>query len=112
VSARANNRRLGFHGAYDGEHVAAHRHVVPVAFEVADQPSRTLDAQHRHLVETGRSHFPSEILGTVEIGRREIVDAPGLVAMLTVHKIPIAHSGKARIGRKVAREAVEGRCIA
>src|SRR5262245_9540667 len=83
VSARANNRRLGFQGAGDGEQVVPRRHVVPAAFEIANQPSRTFDTEHCHFVETGRSHFPCEILRAVEIGRREIVDAARLVAMLT-----------------------------
>jgi hypothetical protein len=112
MRARAPNRRLLFELAGHAEDVLPPPWIVPACLEVSEKPPWPLDSMNTYELEAGRTDLSGQILGRVEIARREVFPPFRPVAMLPFGEIALDDRRKARVGEEISHDAVERRGVA
>ncbi len=75
--------------------------------DVRENPSRSLYAVEAAHVEARVGYLSPQLLWPMEIGRREVVEALGRVAVLAVEEVILDDAGVALVRIEIARKAVE-----
>ena len=111
MRARTPNRRLLLELASHAEDVLPPPWIVPAFLEISEKPPRPLDSINASESEAGRTDFRGQILGRVEIARREVLLPFRPVAMLPIGEIAFDDRGKPRVGEEISSDAVERRRV-
>ena len=112
MRARAANRRFLFELAGHAKDVLPPPWIVPAFLEIGEEPPRPLDSIDASESEARRADLRGQILGRVEIARREVLLPFRSVAMLPVGEVALDDRREPRVGEEISRDAVERRRVA
>src|SRR5262245_36507295 len=87
VRADSDHGRLGLQEAGDIQHVLPERRVLPPGVEVLQQPGGTFDAEDPDAPKPRGLELALELVRTMKVGRREVVEVARVVAMLAVDEV-------------------------
>ena len=109
MCAKSKECRLVFDGLSRIEDRFSAMWVCPASGEMGKPPREALDPNYADNVEFGCLCFVSELVGVVEVCRREPVRSSFGVAVLTICEVALNDSAVVRVEKELPGEAVEKR---
>ena len=107
VCAAAEHGGLGLDESRGVEQGGAALRILQAVGQVRQDPAGPFDAVECVDGQARSRDFGAEVIGTVKVSRREIIEMVGWVAVLAIAKVSIDDGHECRVGEQVAGKSVE-----